>query len=328
MPIKFACPACKNVMTVDNKFAGKTGKCTKCGGAVTVPNSAPTGTGSQTGASGKAGATSTTASASTPTAADARAQQIAALNSAPPPSAGKLTAAGPLGHVFDELTESDYSRQSPYQNVYSPPKPKAVDNAALRKAASTAGGGDDKAPKIRADGKARTPGTLIFISVVDIIVAIGLYVLAVAFAVEGIGFLDPVKDKLPNLPAEMSVLIIISGFLATMIMAAGLGILMKQVWGYAVAVFVNSFTVGFLMLVLLKTLSEPIRLIVPGPCLLIFIVFTAYFFHRDCKAAFGVKSSKLALIVAGIGLATSLSIGGLLFLLGAFASLPSTVSET
>jgi hypothetical protein len=327
MPIKFACPACKNVMTVDNKFAGKTGKCNKCGGAVSVPNSAPAETGAQRSASGRAGATPTTASATTPTAAEARAAQIAALNAAPPPSAGKLTAAGPLGHVFDELTESDYSRQSPYQNVYAPPKPKAVDNAALRKAASTAGGGDDKAPKISADGKAPLTGTLIFFAVLDIIEAIALYGLVIALAVVGIGFLDPVKEKLPHLTAAMSVLIIMFGFLATLIMAAGLGILMKQVWGYAVAVFVYSFNVGVRLVVLLTTLSEPSRLFGPGFSLLCIIACTAYFFQRDCKAVFGIKSSTLGLIFGGIGLGIPLILGGGLFLLGAFSEMSSTASE-
>lgn len=36
MPIKFACPKCKSVQTVDDKFAGKTGKC-KCGNTIQVP---------------------------------------------------------------------------------------------------------------------------------------------------------------------------------------------------------------------------------------------------------------------------------------------------
>jgi hypothetical protein len=324
MPIKFACPACKNVMTVDNKFAGKTGKCNKCGGAVSVPNSAPAETGSQRSASGRAGATPTTASATTPTAADARAAQIAALNAAPPPSAGKLTAAGPLGHVFDELTESDYSRQSPYQNVYAPQKPKVVDNAALKKAASTAGGGDDKAPKIRSDGKAPLTGVLIFFAVLDIIQAIGLYSLAISFAVGEFAFSREVLDLLPALP----VLIIYFGFMATLSMAAGLGILIKQVWGYAVAVFVYSFNVGFRTLFLLATLTEPSRLLGPVFSLFFIIAFTSYLFNENCKNVFGIKSSKLPLIVGGLGLAISLTFGGLLFMLGVFAGDTSSPPES
>jgi hypothetical protein len=37
MPIKFACPKCKNVISVDEKLAGKRGKC-KCGATIQIPS--------------------------------------------------------------------------------------------------------------------------------------------------------------------------------------------------------------------------------------------------------------------------------------------------
>jgi hypothetical protein len=318
MPIKFACPACKNVMTVDDKFAGKTGKCNKCGGPVSVPNAPAAG--AAAGAASPPGAAASNAPAPVQTKAEAKAAQIAALNSAPPPSAGKLTASGPLGHVLDELTASDYARQSPYQNVYAPPKPKATNNEALKRAASTAGGmEDDKKPKIGSDGKARITSTLIVFGVLDVLEGLLLYGLVIAFAVVGISILDDVKDYIPFAGVGLSVLIIVFGLIATLITAAGLGLLTKQVWGHATAVFVYSFNLGLRIVLLLMSITEPKRMMGPAFLTLCMLSCTSYFFQAECKAVFGIKSNKVPLIIAAVGVTIPLLLGGLLFLLGALA---------
>lgn len=320
MPIKFACSSCKNVMTVDNKFAGKAGKCNKCGAAVTVPNSvAPAPGAAQVAAAPSASATAVPAASSST--ADSKAAQIAALNTAPPPSAGTLSAAGSLSHVMDELTESDFSRKSPFHNVYTPPKPKSDDHSKLKRAASTAGGGEEeKKPKLGADGKPLLTGILRAFGILDIIQAIAMYGLVIAIVVSGVSFLDQVKEYASFLTVGTSLLIIVLGFLATLMMASGLGLLTKQTWGYGAAVFVYPFLLGTRLVVLLMSFSKPIQLIAPGLGIVTILLCTAYLFRKVCRDVFGIKSNKLAMILAGAGLGVSLLIGGLLYLLGSLSS--------
>ncbi len=93
MPIQFACPQCHKSITVDDKLAGKSGKC-KCGATLKIPQSSP------------------------PAAAPSQSA------SKPPTSS--------LGAVFDELTEADFKHESPFQNAFAPPKSThAADNKRL-----------------------------------------------------------------------------------------------------------------------------------------------------------------------------------------------------
>lgn len=97
MTIKFSCPECKNVLSVDEKLAGKNAKCPKCAGALRIP--VPKAT--------KVAASSPSSSSSSPGMASALA----------------------------ELTESDFNRKSPFETVYTPPKAPPISSEILRRAA-------------------------------------------------------------------------------------------------------------------------------------------------------------------------------------------------
>ncbi|MFO0940416.1 MAG: hypothetical protein U0930_06575 [Pirellulales bacterium] len=342
-------------MTVDSKFAGKKGKCNKCGGVVEVPADASTGspTSAAKPAPGnatakQAGARPTAASptgqaarpqaarpaGATPTGATSAGQVrqqsqpgsaqpidlAAALNAAPPPSAAGIKVSGPLDHVMDELTESDFNRSSPYQNVYAPPKPKAVKNAMLDKAAQQEDE-DGSGPKMGKDGRPKLTGTLLVFGVLDILEALLMFAVAIALAFLGFNIPEDIKDKLPFVGAGFAVLIVIIGFWSTVMMASGLGILTKQIWGYCTALSVYSFQLGFRLIALLTSITDVQRIGGPIFGLICMLSCTAYFWNEDCKRVYDVpKKSKLPLIFGGIGFGIALMFGLLLFLLGAFAA--------
>ena len=138
MAIKFACPACKSVVQVDDAMAGKTGKC-KCGKAIRIP--APNRAANAAG---------------TPAQAQSR------------PAAVPSNA---LTNVFDDLTEADYNRTNPYHNVYAPPKSHGNDSKALGSAAA------DKAPKTTPGVLTGTLILISTLNLLGGLVAIGLAVL-------------------------------------------------------------------------------------------------------------------------------------------------------
>lgn len=336
MPIKFACPQCKNVMTVDSKFAGKKGKCNKCSGTVEVPAEGSANSPTATKPASASPKTTQPAQpsqakpnqAGQPTAANrpgpspAGASAAAGqpnMNAAAQPSVAGIKVAGPLGNVLDELTESDFNRLSPYQNVYSPPKPKAENNALIKKAEREELG--DPNVGLGADGRPKLTSTLIVFAVLDILEAALLFMVTIALAIVGATLLDDIKDKVPMLGAGMAVFIVIVGMLATTMMASGLGLLTKQVWGYCVALFVYSFQLGVRLLLVIVSITDWERVL--GPIFIAFCMLscTAYFYQEECRRVYGLtKKSKLPLIFGGLGLGLSLLFGGGLFLLGVFAA--------
>lgn len=99
MPIKVACPKCKNVLQVSSKMAGKSGKC-KCGNVIKIPASTPTGD---------------------------------SAKSANAPTVGVAPKSAPASaKMFDELAESDFARRSPYEKFYES-KGESTDAATLQR---------------------------------------------------------------------------------------------------------------------------------------------------------------------------------------------------
>lgn len=328
MPIKFACPQCKNVMTVDSKFAGKKGKCNKCGGVIEVPAESPANAASG-GQPRPAQPRPAQQNPGQPTSAQPGGGPAGtapgspqSYNAAPPPSAAGIKGAGPLGHVFDELTESDYNRSSPYQNVYAPPKQSndALNPMLIHAAKQELKTGGDVA--LGADGRPKLTITIIIFAVLDILESLVLFGLTIALAVLGMTLIDDeMKSKIPILGAGIAIFIVILGFWATTLMASGLGLLTKQVWGYCTALFVYSFQLGFRIITAITAITDMEKVVGPIIGVLFMASVTAYLFQDECRRVYGIsKKSKLPLIVGGIGLGLSLGMGGLLFLLGVFAS--------
>lgn len=344
MPIKFACSQCKNVMTVDSKFAGKKGKCNKCGSVVEVPSESPANAAS----SGQPTRQTTPGQAGGPNAGQPRQVQPRpqqnpgqatsaqpgggaaanapgspqSYNAAPPPSAAGIKGAGPLGHVFDELTESDYNRSSPYQNVYAPPKQSndALNPMLIHAAKQELKSGGDVA--LGADGRPKLTVTIIVFAVLDILESLLIFGVTIALAVLGATLIDDeVKSKIPFLGAGIAIFIVILGFWATTLMASGLGLLTKQIWGYCTALFVYSFQLGLRIITAITAITDMEKVIGPIIGVLFMASVAGYLFQEECRRVYGIsKKSKLPLIVGGVGLGLSLGIGGLLFLLGVFAS--------
>ncbi|MEZ6136497.1 MAG: hypothetical protein R3C53_16500 [Pirellulaceae bacterium] len=142
-------------MQVDSKLAGKKGKC-KCGEAVTVP----------------------AAASSEPMAGPA-------AQTADPPAdqaTGPAVGAGALGAVFDDLTEGDYNRRSPFQEVYSPTKTASTANSTLKKF------DEDKGKKKKKKVKKKTPLWKILLILFVLLLIIAGIVVGVLFAM---GILPP-----------------------------------------------------------------------------------------------------------------------------------------
>ncbi len=331
-------------MTVDSKFAGKKGKCNKCGGVVEVPAESPSaasGTPKPAAGNPAGGKPAAAGKPAQPAASGARPQAArpaqasnapgaqpvdlaAALNAAPPPSAAGIKVSGPLDHVMDELTESDFNRSSPYQNVYAPPKPKAEKNALLDKAAAQEAG-DGAAPKLGKDGRHKLTGTLLVFGVLDILESLVFFAAVIGLAFIGLAIPDDIKDKIPFVGAGFAVLIVINGFWSTSMMASGLGIFSKQIWGYCTAVSVYSFQLGFRLIALIGSITDVQKIGGPIFGVICILVCTLYFWNDECRRVFDVpKKSKLPLIFGGIGFGVAMLFGLLLFLLGAFATAASS----
>lgn len=338
MPIKFACPQCKNVMTVDSKFAGKKGKCNKCGSVVEVPaESAANAASADQPKQGKprpaqprpvhqnpGQANSGQPASGQPSGPAGTAPgSPQSYNAAPPPSAAGIKGAGPLGHVFDELTESDYNRSSPYQNVYAPPKKNNEGaNPMLIHAAKQEQKAGTGPAALGADGRPKLTVTIIIFAVLDILESLAIFAMTLALAIAGMTAIpEQAREQIPFLGAGIAIAVVICGLLATTLMASGLGLLTKQVWGYFTALFVYSFQLGFRIMIVISAITDWERVVGPIVSVLLMASITGYLFQEECRRVYGVsKKSKLPLIVGGIGLGLSLGMGGLLFLLGVFAS--------
>ncbi len=337
MPIKFACPQCKNVMTVDSKFAGKKGKCNKCGSVIEVPAESPAtaasgGQPARQAAPGQArqGQPRPQQNPGQPTSAQPGGGPAGTVpgspqsyNAAPPPSAAGIKGAGPLGHVFDELTESDYNRSSPYQNVYAPPKQNNdAKNPMLIHAAKQEQKAGTGPAALGADGRPKLTLVIIVFAVLDILESLLIFGVTIGLAVVGMALIpDEAREQIPFLGAGIAIAVVIFGFLATTLMASGLGLLTKQVWGYLTAVFVYTFQLGIRIVIVISVITDWERVIGPIVSVLLMASITSYLFQEECRRVYGIsKKSKLPLIVGGIGLGLSLGMGGLLFLLGVFAS--------
>lgn len=272
MPLKFACPHCKKSLTVDEKLAGKNAKCPQCGAAVKIPT---------------------------------------AVKKAAVTSAAATTSPG-LSNALDELTESDFKRQSPFEAVYSPPKPPPLGDDILRRASSN----DSDRQKKKSSG---TPAVLVLYAVHNIIESLLLFALAVILLV-AIGFLGDAVDEMPMLAAGLGLATAMFGLLATIMMVTGIGLLTKRLWGYAVATAAYCFFTWIYVASLISSIGDRNRLIGSAISLIISLLLTSYFFRRPCRNFYKLKSWQLTLIAAGVGSLLGLILGGLMLALGWFES--------
>jgi hypothetical protein len=173
-----------------------------------------------------------------------------------------------------------------------------------------------------ADGRPKLTLVIIVFAVLDILESLLIFGVTIGLAVVGMALIpDEAREQIPFLGAGIAIAVVIGGFLATTLMASGLGLLTKQVWGYLTAVFVYTFQLGIRIVIVISVITDWERVIGPIVSVLLMASITSYLFQEECRRVYGIsKKSKLPLIVGGIGLGLSLAMGGLLFLLGVFAS--------
>lgn len=291
MPIKFACPQCKSVLTVDDKLAGKSGKC-KCGAAIKIPVPA-------------AVATSAAAASGKKVAAGAR-------------PAAAAPAASSLGNVFNDLTEADYNRQSPFQNVYAPPKNNSTEAATLKRFDDGSAAEEAKPGQLN--------GMMIFIAVLNLILAIGVMTLA-GLMVAAPETASQAAQAVPLLSAGLGVGIGVLSLLAVLFLAGGIGMLAKQKWGW----FLAAVNFAFMPLDRLITL---VMTVVGGDYTngelmggffgtLIILALATVVFGDEAKRIYRVKTAVLPGIAAALGISLALGVHGALFALRVFSATPS-----
>ncbi|MCA9193010.1 MAG: hypothetical protein KDB03_14645 [Planctomycetales bacterium] len=267
MPIKFACPSCQTVLTVDEKLAGKSGKC-KCGSAIRIPSLASAGV-AQQGSSSPA-----------------------------------------LASVFDDLTESDFNRQSPYKVVYEPPK-NSGDAKVLRRF-------EDQIEGEIATKPGQLTGVLIFFAVMNILSGIGALVL-VGILIASRGFVDQLAAQFPLARLGYAVILAICSVAMLMSLTAGIGVLLKQWWGWlCMAITYTSSAIDRLGDLVLTIMSgfEQMAFFKAFISFIIGVLIASYMYKDDTLRVFRIKNGTLK-VVAAVG--AVLLIGGLygaLFALG------------
>jgi hypothetical protein len=197
-------------MTVDDKFAGKTGKCVKCSVSVQVPMKA------------KSSAPSAPAARPKAPAANPSAQPVATPlpNAARAPESVSIKASGSLGSALDELTDGDFNRQSPFQNDYAPSKPKQENSEALKRAANSDARNDaDSVKKLKKSPAVRALAGLLFIA------SVVAYVLMIILVVVKLGLFKP-NEQVP-LPEGSPGNVIMLGLGSTALMFMALFLLFK-----------------------------------------------------------------------------------------------------
>lgn len=194
MPIKFACPKCNKVMSVPDNLAGKSGKCI-CGNKLSIP------------------AAKTKSSSAKSKSAKKTAETAPAGGGAPG-----------LDGVFDELTESDYGRTSPFEAVYNPKKGDNNDLQTLRR--FSAEEEEEKQKKASAAG-----GLLKLVAVLEIAVGIACIVFAAMYAASPDN-IKKIAAFVPELSLATGMGITFLSISALICIGGAVGAFMKKSWGW------------------------------------------------------------------------------------------------
>ena len=280
MPIKFACPKCKTVLQVSSKMAGKKGKC-QCGYEFTIPNPAKAKT--------KAGAK------------DAQQTKSAA-------AANMVSAA-----MFDELTESDFARTSPFDK-------------------QSGGGGTNKdletlerftqeemVEKKKAAGNIK--GILKFVSFLILAGGIG------SLALTGVVAASPstaenLQGFLPMARLSSALAATFFSLVGVIAIVGGIGTFLMTAWGWLASVAVGFFLIaeriGAVVIVAMEGFSQTAFFGAMVP-LLGGVFLTTFLCKDEPKTLCGV-SSKVSVIIGAI---VGLALGG-----GAIGAVFGTASDT
>lgn len=304
MSIKFECPSCHHVLTVGNQLAGKAGKCPKCGAKITVPGESTQATTPEAKlASGSSGAIS---------AGKAAAQKPA--SSVP---------SGNLASVMDELTESDFNRQSPFKQVYSPPKPDTSGNERLRRVVEMEK--KDKKGKVKQEGEFGLNVWMGVHNIFESLVAVALIVIVSYWPDLISSFRSDIPlidwggqyDRGQGLTAVAS--------LALLMMICGVVMLIQHPWFYIVALASYVFFCELHVFNVLARLEDRNSAIKAAIWLVLALFLTSYFFRPGSRKDFKVKGWSFVLIGLAAGILGGALVGGVLYSSEAFYTPPGAL---
>lgn len=277
MPIKFACPSCNSTLVVKDEMAGKKAKC-KCGAVIQVPAKSA---GAKSASAGQAGTPKRSAGAAKPK-ASAPAQNV---------SPG-------LGDVLGELTESDYASKSPYEQVYHGGGGQGNDAKALRRFETE----EDRQKKAT---KGNLTALLMLFAVLLILQGIGwISLTAMVFAAPDA--IAQAAEKLPMFYLPTAALAAICIVMIVVTMGGGIGIFVKQKWGWtlaATACVYNLCNAGVGMVLVIMAGFEQLPFFGAMIPLFVSLAIAAYMFNANTQGVFRIKTAVPAAIAVVLGLA-------------------------
>lgn len=213
------------------------------------------------------------------------------------------------GAMFDELTDADYGRQSPFEKIYSPTK--TTDDAATLKRFQS----EEEAEKESKSGQLN--GTLIFIAVINFIEAVGAAIVAVIFAVATHLFAD-LLDAVPLLRIGAVAGIAFFSLAAILLFAGGLGLLLKKAWGWFLIAMSYSFAVvdrlvGFGMIFTEDFQQGPFFGALIG--LVAVISLAAFVYKSETQQIYQIKTKVPGIVAAVLGVVIAGAAIGTIFAL-------------
>ena len=269
MPIKFACPKCNKVMSVPDNLAGKSGKC-KCGHKIQIP-------------------------------AAKVASPAATSNSAQPAPESSA-----LAGKFDELTESDFGRTSPFDAVYNPKKSNN-DLQTLKR--FNAKEEEEQIKKATAAG-----GMLKLVAVIEIVLGIAAIVFAVMYAASPDN-IDKLSDHIPELTLSKALGITFLSISAVVCLGGAIGVFMKKGWGW-VLTGTTMVYLGIARLIstglILKDGFDQTKFF--GAMIPLFVVFalSLIVFKEEARLSCGLKKAVPTIIAGVLGLAAAGTVFGII----------------
>lgn len=269
-------------MSVADSLAGKSGKC-KCGNKVTVPgsNSQPDSSASKL--------------------SNDRIGDDSAKGDAAPAAPG-------LAGVFDELTESDYGRRSPYEQLYSPTNTNN-DRATLKKFDNQEEELEQKA------GVAK--GMLIFIAILNFLNGIGCGVMAVLF-IAASSIIEMLAKSVPELRLGVGLGIAFFSVATLIFMAGGVGLLMRKAWGWFLTAMVFSYLIVVRLAAIGMVIADGFE---QGPFfsalvpLLAIISLSAFVFKEDTRKLFRIRKALTGIIAGILGVVAAAGTLGIVYAL-------------
>ncbi|MFN3192961.1 MAG: hypothetical protein ACE361_20800 [Aureliella sp.] len=269
MPIKFKCPECGEVISVSSKLAGKSGKC-KCGKTVKIPSP------KQSASSSK--------------------------KSRPAAGAGKPSksakAASVSAAMFDELTDQDYGRTNPYEQLYE----KSGDNNDAEQLSRFTH--EEAEKKKKEAGTART--VLKIVSVLNVVGCVFSIVMVVFFATNN-SVLEKMGAFFPMARLGQALGITFFAILALLALVGAIGLFMSKAWGWVATGICSDFIVIERLGAIGVTIKEGFDqagFFAAGAPLMAALFLTMFIFKEDARVSVGAKGvlPMVLAIVLGFGL--------------------------